>query len=217
MDTNATEFLTEYLVPGHVSIAANREPRMFPVSEDEFAVQLVARTIPKRERQAYLEATFKYERNLPLQAGELQLFRDDAFIGKASIDTFLPGADVRLPFGVDERIRVAVRQEPEQSGKRGIFGRQKLKDDRLRFEISNYHTYPINVEVLDRIPIAKSSDVHVEIPTGGTPPTQRDYESKPGLLLWAMNIEPRQTATVKHYIEIRYPNDKQLAGYEATD
>jgi uncharacterized protein (TIGR02231 family) len=217
MDANVTEFVTDYLVPGKISVTSNREPRTFPVNEDSFAVELIARTIPRRERQAYVEATFKYDRDTPMQSAELQLFRDDAYIGKAQLDTFLPGADVRLPFGVDERIRVSVKQEKEQSGKRGLTGRQKVRDERLRFEIANFHSYPIKVEVLDRVPIPKSNDVHIEIPNGSTPPTKRDYEEKPGLLLWALNIEPRQTAAIRHYVEIRYPADKQLAGFEAND
>jgi uncharacterized protein (TIGR02231 family) len=217
METTATEYAEAYAVPGKVSIEANRQPRMFPVTDDDFAVELVARTVPKREPKAYLEAIFKYERNVPLQSAELQLFRDDAFIGKAATDTFMPGAEVRLPFGVDERVRVAVRHEQEQSGKRGVLSRQNLKDERLRFEVTNYHTYPIKVEMLDRLPISKGSDVKVEIPQGSTPPTQKDFEKKPGLLLWLVNVQPRETASVRHYVEIRYPNDKELAGYEALE
>lgn len=216
MENKATEFANEYAVPGKITLSANREPRMFPVSEDEFAVNLVARAIPKREQQAYLEAVFKYERAEPLQSGELQLFRDGEFIGKATFETFLPGTDVRLPFGADDRIRVAVRPEQEKSGKqRKLFSKENLKDERVRFEIANFHTYPIQIEVLDRIPIAKGGDVQIELPAGSTPPTKKDFESKPGVLMWALNVEPRQTATVKHYVEIRYPNDLALAGYES--
>jgi uncharacterized protein (TIGR02231 family) len=210
-----TDFMTEYAVPGRASIASNRQPRMFPVNEEEFKVDLVARTVPRREQQAYLEATFTYERAVPLQAGELQLFRDGAYIGKASTGALLPGADVRLPFGVDERVRVAVKQEQEQSGKKGVFGRQKLKDEGLRFEVNNYHSYPIKVEVLDRVPIAKSGDVDVDVGAESTPPTERDFDKKPGLYLWSVAVEPRQTVTIRHYVQIRYPSDKELAGFEA--
>ena len=148
------------------------------------------------------------------EMAEALALADGAFIGKASGESLMPGAQVRLPFGIDERIRVDVRQEPEHSGKTGVFARQNIRDERLRFEVTNYHSFPIKVELLDRRPVPLSKDVHVEVDRGGTTPTQSDYEQKPGLMLWAFDAEPRKMATVLHSFSVRYPNDKALAGFE---
>ncbi|MBS0396820.1 MAG: mucoidy inhibitor MuiA family protein, partial [Proteobacteria bacterium] len=107
----STEYLAEYAVPGRVSVLSDREPRLFPVGEDAFDVALVARVVPSAGRVAHLEATFQYQRDVPVEAGELQLYRDGAFVGEAQTRALLPGAEVRLPFGVDEKVRVAVHDE----------------------------------------------------------------------------------------------------------
>lgn len=204
-DVIATPYLVEYRIPGRVSVASDREPRLYPVATDEFAVSLVARVLPAAERSAYLEAAFKYDGDVPIQGGELRLFRDGAFVGSAVTRTLLPGADVRLPFGVDQRIRVVVHDEAEGSGDRGIIGRQSVEERKQRFEITSHHTAAVPIEVIGRVPVPRHDEIKVEVLKGATPPTVRDLDGKPGVYLWKLDAQPGQTATVRHYYSLQYP------------
>jgi uncharacterized protein (TIGR02231 family) len=210
----ATDYLAEYRIPARVSLLANREPRLYPIAEDAFDVDLVARVVPGIRHTAYLEARFKYGKDVPIESGELQLYRDGAFVGEAQSNVFLPGADVRVPFGADERIRVTVHDEQAQSAQSGLITKQISQETRQRFEITNFHPSPIVVEVIDRVPVSNNADVHVETLKGATEPTTTDLDGKTGVLLWKFEAQPQKTVAIHQYYSVRYPRDRALVRSE---
>jgi len=216
-DLIATEYLADYRIPGRVTLESDGEPRLYPVASEEVAVELTARVIPAASRSAYLEALFTFKGEVPMQGGEVQLYRDGAFVGVAAIDSLLPGAKARIPFGVDERVRVVVRDEPKQSGDKGLIGRQRIEEHKQRVEVTNYHAVPVTIEVIDRVPVTENKDVRVEILKGATSPTQEDLDGKSGVMLWRSVTQPQQTTTVRHYYAVRYPADRELARREQDD
>ncbi|HEV2700749.1 MAG TPA: DUF4139 domain-containing protein, partial [Steroidobacteraceae bacterium] len=206
----ATEYVADYHVPSRISLLADRQARLFPIGENAVDVNLVARVVPNVNAQAHLEAAFKYSGSVPIEAGQLQLYRDGAYVGQADTKAFLPGAEVRMPFGVDERIRVSVRQEATQSGQKGLINRQSVREVRQRFEITNYHPTAIPIEVVDRIAISKNADVHVEVLKGATEPTVKDLDGKAGIWLWKLEPAPQQTVTIHQAYSIQYPAGREL-------
>jgi uncharacterized protein (TIGR02231 family) len=209
-DVASTDYVADYHVPSRVSVLADRQARLFPIGQNEFAVDLVARVVPSVSHDAHLEAVFKFSESLPIEAGQLELYRDGAYVGDAATPAFLPGADVRMPFGADERVRVTIRDEATQSGQKGLLNRQNVKETRQRIDITNYHPTAIAVEVLDRVPVSKNEDVHVETLKGATEPTVKDFEGKAGVWLWKLEPSPQQTATIHQAYSVQYPAGRQL-------
>jgi uncharacterized protein (TIGR02231 family) len=210
----ATEFVAEYRIPGRVSIGADRQARVYPISEEGFEPELVARAVLPAGPDARLEAAFRYDGEVPIDAGRVQLYRDGAYVGAAALPLLLPGADVRVPFGVDERIRIVVRDERTESGTRGVANRQVLDEQRRRYEITSYHATALPIEIVDRVPVPMDSGIEVEVLEGATPPTQRDLDGKAGVYLWRLEGRPSQTETIRHYYSVRYPSDRRLAATE---
>jgi uncharacterized protein (TIGR02231 family) len=206
----STDYVADYRVPSRVSLLADRQARLFPIGENAFEVELVARVIPSVGREAHLEALFKYPESVPIEAGQLELYRDGAYVGEADTPAFLPGADVRMPFGADERLRVIIRDEATQSGQKGLINRQSVKETRRRIEITNYHPAAIAVEVLDRIPVSRSEDIHVDILKGATDPTVKDFEGKAGVWLWKLEPAPQQTVTIHQAYAVQFPAGRLL-------
>ena len=210
----ATEFVAEYRIPGRVSIGADRQARVYPVSEEEFEPELLARAVLPAGPDARLEAAFHYDGELPIDAGRVQLYRDGAYIGAAALPLLLPDSDVRVPFGVDERIRIVVRDERTESGDRGLANRQALDEQRRRYEITSYHAAALPIEIIDRVPVPRESGIDVKVLDGATPPTVSDLDGKEGVYLWRLAGTPRQTQTIHHYYSVRYPSDRMLAATE---
>jgi len=206
----ATDYVADYHVPSRVSVLADRQGRLFPIGENAFDVDLAARVVPSVGHEAHLEAVFKYSEALPIEAGQLELYRDGAYVGEADTPAFLPGADVRMPFGVDERLRVTIRDEATQSGEKGLLGRQTVKETRQRIDITNYHPVVIALEVVDRVPVSKSEDVHVEILKGATDPSVKDLDGNAGVWLWKFAPQPQQTVTVHQAYAVQYPTGREL-------
>jgi uncharacterized protein (TIGR02231 family) len=206
----ATDYVAEYRVPSRVSVLADRQGHLFPIGQNGFDVDLVARVVPSFGAAAHLEAVFKYSEALPIEAGQLELYRDGAYVGAADTPAFLPGADVRMPFGVDERLRVTIRDEATQSGDKGLVSRQTIKETRQRIDITNYHPTVIAVEVLDRIPVSRNEDVRVEILKGATEPSVKDLDGNAGVWLWKFAPPPQQTVTVHQAYAIQFPAGREL-------
>ncbi|MBK9251291.1 MAG: mucoidy inhibitor MuiA family protein [Proteobacteria bacterium] len=213
----ATDFVSEFRIPGRISIPANRQTRLYPVSEESFEATLVARAVMSVEPAARLEATFDFQKDSPSEAGRVQLYRDGAYVGNAVLPLLLPGTQVRVPFGIDDRIRIAVREERAESGRRGMTGRQMLVEHRRRYEITNFHAMALPIEIIDRVPVPKDSGIRVEILQGATSPTQKDLDGKAGVLLWRLEGAPRKTETIRHLYAVRYPADKELTEAEEAD
>ncbi len=214
-DEFATEFVQDFRIPSRISINSDRQARVYPVSEDEFETNLVARAVMAVEPTARLEAAFHYEKDTPIEAGRLQLYRDGAYVGAANLPLLLPGTDVRVPFGVDERIRIVVREEKAESGARGVLGRQVQSEYRRRYEITSYHAAALPIEVIDRVPVPKDSGIKVEVLDGATPPTEKDFDGKAGVYLWRLPGTPKKTETIRHLYSVRYPSDKVLMQSES--
>jgi len=210
----ATAFTVDYDVPGLTSLAADNQERLLPVASEQFKAGIVARVVPAANRRAWLEATFRYELDTPIEAGVLQLYRDGAYVGEAPTPAILPGADVRMPFGADERIRVALRDEAAKSDQTTGFNRQVVEETRQRFEITSFHTTPVSVQVLDRVPVSRNNDVRVELLKGTTEPTKKDLDGKAGVYAWEFMAEPQKTVTIRHYYSVRYPRDRVLTRSE---
>jgi uncharacterized protein (TIGR02231 family) len=210
-DEFATEFVQDFRIPSRVSISSDRQVRVYPVSEELYDTDLVARAVMAVDPTARLEAAFHYAQETPIEAGRLQLYRDGAYVGTANLPLLLPGSDVRIPFGVDERIRIVVRDEKAESGRRGVLGRQALSEHRRRYEITSYHATALPIEVIDRIPVPKDSGIKVEVLEGATPPTTKDFDGKAGVFLWRLPGTPKKTETIRHLYSVRYPGDKVLS------
>ena len=128
----------------------------------------------------------------------------------------LPGADVRIPFGQDQRIRIVVRDESEESGNVGVVNRDQLNERRRRFEITSYHAAALPIEVIDRVPVARDEDIRIEVLKGATPPTSKDFNGLAGVYLWRLAGEPRKTETIRHYYSVKFPRNKALAQAEGS-
>jgi uncharacterized protein (TIGR02231 family) len=214
-DEFATEFVQEFRIPSRVSIHADRQVHVYPVSEESFDTQLVARAVMAADPAAHLEAAFHYAQETPIESGLLQLYRDGAYVGAANLPLLLPDSDVRIPFGVDERIRILVREEKAESGLRGVLGRQLQSEHRRRYEITSYHVTAIPIEVIDRVPVPKDSAIKVAVLDGATPPTEKDFDGKAGVYLWRLPGTPKKTETIRHLYSVRYPSDHTLAQSES--
>ncbi|MEX1033637.1 MAG: mucoidy inhibitor MuiA family protein [Cellvibrionaceae bacterium] len=206
----ATQYMAEYKIPGRVSLPSAEQQKVVPVDQHRFETALVARTVPEIDNHAYVEARFEYDNNVPMHGGQVQLYRDGALVGSRFLDSLLPGAEVRFPFGIDDRIKVEVRQEQEESGEGGLLRRKEEQQHRVRYEVTSYHESPTTVEIVGRIPVARDKSISVEIPSGATPASTTDLDGKSGVLLWSAEISPGKTNSIQHYYDLSFPRDKRI-------
>jgi uncharacterized protein (TIGR02231 family) len=210
-DVVAGSYAVEYKIAGRNSVESDREPRLFPIAETNWDVNIVARAVPRVDNTAFVQATFTNNGKAPIRGGDMQIFRDGAFAGVAKFKTALPGQLATLALGSDERIRLRVENEAENSGKQGTFKKEVVDETRLRFDITSYHDKPVVLEVLDRVPVPRNKDIKVDIIKGSTEPTETKFEGRAGVYVWRLTLEPRKTVTIRHAYAVRYPKGMVLS------
>ncbi len=214
-DVFATDFVADYRIAGRVTVVSDRQAHLYPIGDEELSIDLLARVNLAATRNAHLEAKGRYRGEVPIDSGVVQLFRDDTFVGVASLPLVLPDDELRIPFGVDDRIRVTMREERSESGDRGLTGKYQLDEHKRRFEITSFHANAIPIEVIDRIPVPRNDDIKVEVLEDATPPDVKDFDGLQGVYLWKFAGTPRKTEVIRHLYSVRYPREYVLVSQES--
>ena len=200
-----------YQVSGRVDVAnASDEEATFDLAEMRFNTDLVTRIVPRESADAYLVAKFTYTDDLPLYANNMLIYVDQVFVGETWLPTALPEDEIILPMGQDRRVEFTVRNQGGKKGESGFIGRRKQELIANLFEITNRRGDATVVEVFDRYPTAVNEDIEVSIPAAATPPTQKDFDDKPGVVLWRKSLAPAEQWRISHQYELSYPADKSL-------
>ena len=161
----ATEFAAEYRIPGKVDLVSGDDAQRVAIAEHRLKSHLAARIVPKVSLQAHLYATAAYDGQDPLLPGALTVFRDGALLGTSNLPLLRPQEEFQLGFGADDKIRVAHTETPIDPESAGLFGDKRRVERQFVTTIANYHQQPIDITLLDQLPVSSSEFDH-----GGTDP-----------------------------------------------
>jgi uncharacterized protein (TIGR02231 family) len=208
-----TEFAAIYRVPGLIAIPADNAAHRVVIAEREFAGKLAARTVPKLAPVAHLYATIAYAGSEPLLPGPLSVFRDGAFIGTSQLALLRPAEEVSLGFGVDDKIRVEYRVEDGKQQGGGLFDSTRRVERRFRLTVANHHSQPLEIAVLDQLPVPSDKRIEVVPLTETTTPFLADWEDRKGVLAWTRTLAPAEEEVITFGYRVTYPDDLKLGGF----
>ncbi len=209
----AGEFAATYRIPVAANVPSDNEPHRFVVSEQAFEAQLAVHTVPKVAPRAYLTAAFAYDGVTPILPGPVSVFRDGVFVGNSSLDMLRPGEEVTLSFGVDDQVRVDYRLETGQRSSEGLFDKNLRLERRYLIEVTNHHARAIEIAVLDQLPVARDKAIEVVLLRGSTSASERDVDTRKGVLAWRYSYEPGETRTIRFGYAVTYPDGQAVPGF----
>jgi uncharacterized protein (TIGR02231 family) len=202
-------FQAVYGIAGRVTVPETGEVKRVQIDAMQFDPALMVRAVPKREEKAYLYAKIATLPGSPLLPGQVSLFRDAVFVGNGRLPLLGPGEEHELGFGVDDSIRVKHAVAEDKRGETGIISTSKTDTRSYRITVKNLHERPIQVSVLDQIPVSQNADITVEL-TGKTAPTRRDVDSKRGVLAWELKLEPAEERAIDFGYRATWPAAKKV-------
>jgi uncharacterized protein (TIGR02231 family) len=208
-----TEFAAIYRVPGLIAIPADNAAHRVVIAEQEFPGKLAARTVPKLAPVAHLYATIAYTGSEPLLPGPLSVFRDGAFIGTSNLALLRPAEEVSLGFGVDDKIRVEYRIEDGKQEGGGLFDSTRRVERRFRLTVANHHSQPLEIAVLDQLPVPSDKRIEVVALAETTQPFRADWEDRKGVLAWTRTLAPAEEEVINFGYRVTYPDDLKLGGF----
>ena len=208
----ASEFAAEYRIPGSASVPSDAAPHKFSIATHDLSAKLAVRAVPKQAPFAHLYATVTYHGAEPLLPGQVSVFRDGAFVGTDVMDMLRPQEEEQLGFGVDDKVRVEYRLETGEQSTSGLFTEDNRIERRYRVEVANHHSKPMEITVLDALPVSQDERIEVETLSGTTRPTTEDWEDHKGVLAWTYEFKPAEERIITFGYGVTYPEGTVVAG-----
>jgi uncharacterized protein (TIGR02231 family) len=168
--------------------------------------------VPKQAPFAHLYAAVTYHGAEPLLPGQVSVFRDGAFVGTDVMDMLRPQEEEQLGFGVDDKVRVEYRLEDGEQSTGGLFAENNRVERRYRVEVANHHSKPMEITVLDALPVSQDERIEVEKLSGTTKPTTEDWEDHKGVLAWTYEFKPAEERIISFGYGVTYPEGTIVAG-----
>ena len=211
-EAGGSAFVTEYRVPGQVTVTADGAARKVSLREATLEAKLSARIVPAIDPRAYLVAGVRPAATDPLLPGSWMMFRDGALVGEHRRPLVRPGEEIALSFGVDDRIEVKRTTRTDTRGERGFTGNKSTVERDWKTTVKNRHKASVAVELHDRVPVAAADDIEVEPLKSDTPPTVRDLEGKRGVFAWRFELAPDASQDVNFGYRVTWPKDRVVPG-----
>ena len=206
---DSAPFEATFEVPGRNTIAGTGEPKRVLLMTEEVEPDLFTRSVPKLEPAAYLYAKLKLAKGMPLLPGQVYLFRDGTFVGSADIPLLPPGEEHDLGFGVDDLVKVKHVVVEEKRGESGLISTSHVDSRNYRVTVKNLHERPIDITVLDRLPVSQNEEIKVEL-TGKTSPTEQDADDKRGIIAFKATLDPDEEKVLEYGYRISWPASKSI-------
>ncbi|MGB1316033.1 MAG: DUF4139 domain-containing protein [Chitinophagales bacterium] len=121
--------------------------------------------------------------------------------GNVTSDTLL------ISMGRDESINIQRKQKTEFCEVKFLGSNKK---ETLAYEISvkNKKSIPIEIEILDQIPVSQTKDIVIELLEKGTAVYTKDY----GKLLWRFELGSGQSKKLDFSYSAKFPKDQKVSG-----
>lgn len=222
LDTNAggktkaqasvTAFQTIHNIPGRVTIKNSDEAKRLQIGGETVPPALVVRTVPRMDDTAYLYTRFTLPKTSPaVQPGQVSLFRDGVFVGTGTFSLVAPGEEYDLGFGADERVKVRRAVLDIKKGETGTFTTSYVDLRRYSISFKNLHPHPVEVQVIDRTPIAIHQDIKVDFNMEtGPQPTTMNIDDRRGVYLWQMKAQPDEEKQLVFSYRVTAPGGKRV-------
>jgi len=127
-------------------------------------------------------------------------------VGQSEIDTKTVSDTLLLSLGRDEDISIK-RVKPTDLAYTPKF-LNNYKKELIAYDIvvKNNKKIPVNIEILDQIPVPRQSEISVELEEK----SGAQYDAYFGKLLWRLDVPAFGSKTVRFKYWIKYPKDKTV-------
>lgn len=203
-------FQALYGIGGRVTVDNTGTAKKVRISTDKIQAKLSALAAPKLDPNAYLTAAFTLAGETPLLPGPVMLYRDGVFMGEGALPMLSPGEEGKLGFGADDLVKVKRIEVKRRTAEEGLISTSNVDERAFDITIKNLHQAEIPITILDQMPYSTEAKITVDVLSGMTPATVKDYERRRGVLAWTFALAAQDTKVVKHGYKVSWPRDLKL-------
>ncbi len=200
---NQTSF--SYRIDLPYDVPSGGKPLTVAVKNNDIPAQYRYYTVPKRRSEAYLTARMSEWDQYNLLPGEANLFFDNTYVGKSSIDPRSVGDTLSFSLGSDESV-VVEREKLREFKEKNFFGNKVRESFAREISVRNSKDQPIEIEVLDQVPVSEHEDIKVSLKES----SGAQYNRQTGMLTWKLQLGAGAAETLRFVYEVEYPEGKKI-------
>jgi uncharacterized protein (TIGR02231 family) len=195
----------EYQLAGFSTLLSTPKTTTFELDNQTIKAEYKYHVVPKRDKFAFLQAYISNWQEYNLSDGEMSIFFEGTFVGKNQFNPRQVKDTLALSLGPDIAVQVK-RENIKEKCKTGTLFGKSSKDVAVRIVIRNNKPNPINITILDQIPVSvqESIEIDVEQLSGG------DLEKETGIITWNETINTGQSATKEIAYRVKYQKGKTI-------
>lgn len=198
---------TSFSIDLPYDIPSNGQPRLILIDEHELQASYRHTVVPKYDAEAFVEADVTGWAELNLLPGTANIFYEDTYIGRAPLQPDVFADTLSMPMGRDRLVR-ATRERVDQEEKTPAFSGKKVRSERWTIEVANGHTVPVDLTILDQIPVPAEAGIEVELIEGEG--EMDGYVKDTGRLRWTETLPAGGKSEQAYAFRIRWDKERQL-------
>lgn len=187
------------------TIHPNSETNRITLEEFEIPSNLSYLSIPKLREGAVLKADIEDWEEYFLLPGSAMLHLEGTFVGQTYLDPQTVSDTLEVSFGRDSGI-VVLRDKAAENSERSFFRNRVTQTIAHEITVRNTKGYPIEIEVLDQIPVS----IRDQIEVSATELSGGELSPDTGIVSWKMRIPPSASETLELVYEVRYPSGQNI-------
>ena len=196
-------------IPTPVTLRAGAPARRVLAARATLDTTLEHLTAPRETNAVFLVARARNAQRFPLLPGNVALFIGGDYVGTTALAGVPVEEEFSLPFGVDSGVTVD-RTLAERRVAR-VNGRDELTL-RYDYRLSNHRDRPVDVVVLDHLPVSRSQGLTV-----ATTPNTRAFSPRregdaPGVVRWNHRLAPAESERWTLGVVVRSPARRTVNG-----
>ena len=199
------ELNAEFEIEKPYTIPSDDKPYLVDVNEYELPATFKHFAVTKLDKDVFLLARITGWENLNLVEGPANVYYSGTYLGQSFIKTRNVSDTLDLSLGRDGKVMVT-RSKLKDYSKTQFIGNKRKDTYTYELVAKNNRKSPINIEILDQIPISQNADIEVKI----LEISNADYNETKGELKWKFKLNPGEMKRIRLSYSIKYPKRKQI-------
>lgn len=198
----------EFTIQRKQNLKSSTTPITVVLRELELPAKYEYHAKPRLDPDAFLVAKVYNWGKYDLLDGELSLFNNNTFVGKAFLSTDVPQDTLQLSLGRDKGI-VLSRQRVYTKQEKSFFGNDRIDHYVWRIELRNNKKLPVSIVLRDQVPVSQSEAIKVTVKSVGS----GDFDEKSGIIKWRVALNPGAQQAYEVAYEVKYPKEQRVMYY----
>ena len=199
----------EYTLPVPVTIESREKETLVPILTRDIEGEFYHYTAPALTPDVYLVCEAKADREL--LPGPVNVFFENRYTGRMILGETGPGDRFTLGLGIDRSVKAKREKISDTSKETAFFGRIErdsiVRELSYRIKTENLRENPVNLKVMDRVPVSRTDRITVKDIVFSPEPRRRDVDGRAGVTQWDMKLVPGAAQEITIDFTVTYPRD----------